>query len=87
MDEVEEALRKHPEENYGADEEGNNVDDGICPVLHRHGVSVRDNVEDPGLVGDGIELSDKSQYCKPNSFTGHNSTGEADDDGNVVDGK
>ena len=44
-------------------------------------------MEDPGLVGDGIELSDKGENCKSNSFTGDNGTSKTDDDSDVVDGE
>jgi len=87
LDEVDEALVVHPEDDHDADEEGDNVSDGVGSVLHRHGVGVGDDMENPGLVGDGIELSDKSQDRKSNSFTGDNCTSEAQDDGNVVNGE
>ena len=54
LGEVLESLIVHPKDDKNPDEEGNNVDIGVDDELQRVVVFLADDVEDPGLVGDGV---------------------------------
>ena len=85
VDEVDEALIVHPEDDEDPDEEGGDVGDGIDPVLQGLFVSVRDDVKDPGLVSDSVQLGDQGQDCKAHGLLRENCSSEGDDDCNVMD--
>ena len=85
VDEVDEALVVHPEDDEDPDEEGGDVGDGICPVLQGMLVSVGEDVEDPGLVGDSVQFSHQGQDCEANGLLRENCSSEGDDDCDMMD--
>ena len=85
MDKKQNTFIIHPKDNQDSDKECNKIDVGIEPILDGHYVDVGDDMETPGLVGDGIELCGKCQNSKSNGFVVYNGTTKASNDSKMVD--
>ena len=70
----------HPEDDEDPDEEGEDIGVGVDLVLQGELAGVGDDVEDPGLVGDSVQLGDEGEDCKAKSLLSDDCSGEGDDD-------
>ena len=75
------AGEEHP------DEEGDNVDHRVYPPLDGVLVSVRDQVEDPGLVEHGVKLGDETEHAKALTNPSVDDPADGGDGPDVVDSK
>ena len=55
----------HPGHNGHAHQEGGQVDLGVLLELLRAAGQAGDQVQDPGLVEDGVDLGDETEDSKP----------------------
>ncbi len=69
------------------DEEGDNVDHRVNPPLEGFLVSVRDEVEDPGLVEHGIKLGNETEHAEALTHPSVDDPADGGDGPDVVDGK
>ena len=75
----------HPGHDGHAHQEGGQVDLGVLLELLRAAGQAGDQVQDPGLVEDGVDLGDETEDGKPNGLASEEGAGEAQDDKDVVD--
>ena len=67
------------------DEESDDVDHGVDPPLDGVLVSVRDEVENPGLIEHGIELGNETEHAKALTHPGVDDPADGGDGPDVVD--
>ena len=82
---VEGGLVVHPGHDGHAHQEGGQVDLRVLLELFRAAGQARDQVQDPGLVEDGVNFGDKTEDSEPNGLASEEGAGEAQDDKDVVD--
>lgn len=68
-----------------ADEECDNVDQRVDPPLDGVLVSVRDEVEDPGLVEHGVKFGNETEHAKTLAHPGVDNPADGGDGPDVVD--
>jgi len=81
---VEERLVVHPGNDGHPDCKRRQVDPCVQLELVRGAIDASNNVDDPGLVENGVDLSDEAEDGKSNGLAREQSTGEAEDDEDVV---
>ena len=83
--EVEETLIIHPSDDEDPDEEGDNIKFCIPGKLQRCLVCLCNEMENPSLVENCIELCDEAENSKANGHISDKSPGKADDDEDMME--
>ena len=85
LDKMLEAVALDVAGKQHTDEESDDVDHGVDPPLDGVLVSVRDEVENPGLIEHGIELGNETEHAKALTHPGVDDPADGGDGPDVVD--